>query len=138
MQRLLRMRRARMSAVLLPILGMLALAGCVGGGGGDPSGALEVCKSGANGMQGTAFQFSIDNGAPFTVTGGSCSGLRQVSSPSGTHTITEIPAANTSVVDVQVVNGAPASLNGNTESVTVRHAGVKSSRRVIIIYEVRP
>src|ERR1700680_5160099 len=95
MQRLLRMRRARMSAVLLPILGMLALAGCVGGPGGDPSGALEVCKSGANGMQGTAFQFSIDNGAPFTVNGGSCSGLRQVSSPSGTPQTNEIPGQHT-------------------------------------------
>src|ERR1700730_5564800 len=102
MQRLLRMRRARMSAVLLPILGMLALASCVGGPGGDPSGALEVCKSGANGMQGTPFQFSIDNGAPFTVNGGSCSGLRQVSAPSGTPPITEIPAANQSGVHVPV------------------------------------
>src|SRR3984893_4805135 len=138
MQRLLRMRRARMSAVLLPILGMLALAGCVGGPGGDPSGALEVCKSGANGMQGTAFQFSIDNGAPFTVNGGSCSGLRQGSSQSGTHTITEIPAANTSVVDVQVVSGAPASLNGNTETVTVSNDGTAAHETRVTFVNAGP
>jgi len=38
------------------------------------TGTIEICKSGANGMSGRSFQFSLNNGALFTVRGGRCTG----------------------------------------------------------------
>jgi hypothetical protein len=105
------------------VVGGATLTQCQPSGGGDPSGALELCKSNANGMQGIAFHFTIDNGAPFTVTGGSCTSLLHVTSATGQHTITEIPAPNTTVANIDVSNGSPTTQNGNSVTVTVNNDG---------------
>lgn len=117
---------------------MLALASCVNHWPHDPTGALEVCKAPDNGMAGTPFQFSIDGGPSFTVVGGGCSGIRQVSAPGGTHTITELPAANTTLVGVNVVNGAPSSQNGNTETVTVSNDGTAANETRVTFVNAGP
>jgi hypothetical protein len=118
----LQMKRGRLGAagLVVPLFAGIALTGCIPP---DASGGLEVCKSAANGMQGTAFQFTIDSQAPITVNGGSCSPLIQVSSADGRHTITETPAPNTTVANIAVVNGSPYTVNGNSVTVTVNNDG---------------
>ena len=65
------------------------------------TGTIEICKSGANGMTGRLFQFTIDSGTPFTVRGGRCSG--PISTIVGANRITELPTSPpTDVADVTV------------------------------------
>src|SRR3954469_21713381 len=64
------------------------------------TGTIEICASGANGMTGKAFQYSLNGGSAITVNGGACSG--PMTKRSGTNIVSQATSAQgqTSAIDV--------------------------------------
>jgi hypothetical protein len=89
-------------------------------------GTIEVCKDMTDpGYNGTPFQFTVNNGAPFTVDAGQCSAPMSV--PAGTATVQELPTANFSLVGFTAVgpDGSNRLLSGtNPITVPVPYGGV--------------
>ncbi|MBI2710371.1 MAG: hypothetical protein HYX34_11855 [Actinobacteria bacterium] len=102
------------------------------------TGALEICKSADNGMGGRAFQFSINGGAPITVTGGSCSSSMQV--PSGNATIVEAPTAGLEVSRIVVEpSGRGVGRDLATGRITVRVVGgTTAATETLVTFTNRP
>ena len=78
-------------------------------------GTIEVCKAAKNGMAGLPFQFKLNGGAPFTVTGGSCSG--PMAAPAGNNTVVETQQAG---LEVQKIKAKKVSENLATGTVVVK------------------
>jgi hypothetical protein len=133
-----RLRRVRLrGAAVMAALGVLVLvaAACdppASGGGGSSTGTIEICKDAANGMTGKVFSFRLNNGTPFNVTGGSCSGPK--SAPAGTNTVTETPAAGTELQSVSVTppgNAQGVNLATSTATVTVTGGSTAANETLV-------
>jgi hypothetical protein len=124
------MRRA---AIVLPAIALVAFAACDPIGTGGNPGTIEICKSSANGMAGKSFSFKLDNGTPFTVKGGSCSG--PISASAGTHTVTETPASGTEVQDITVSPSANlVNKAGNSVTVSVTQGSTAANETLVTFY----
>ena len=98
-------------------------------------GTLEVCKAAANGMSGRAFQFSVNGGAAFSVTGGGCSGPMSVAS--GTTTIVEAATADTTVAAIKANRVVGKDLAARSVTVKVK-AGSTPANETLVTYTNKP
>ncbi len=98
-------------------------------------GTLEVCKAAANGMSGRAFQFSVNGGAAFAVTGGGCSGPKSVAS--GTVTVVETATADTTVAAIKANHLVSKDLSSRSVTVTVK-AGSTPANETLVTYTNAP
>jgi hypothetical protein len=94
-------------------------------------GTLEVCKAAANGMSGRAFQFSVNGGAAFAVTGGGCSGPMSVAS--GSTTVVETATADTQVAAIKANHLVSKDLSSRSATVTVK-AGSTPANETLVTY----
>jgi len=91
-------------------------------------GKLEVCKSAANGMSGTPFNFTID-GTPRVINGGNCTGPLTVAA--GAHTITETPPAGVEVQRIQANRVISKNVAGGTVTVNVKAGSTEANETLV-------
>ena len=87
----------------LAVVATLAVLGLLGAGAGTAfgQGTLALCQSSANGVGGMEFQFSVNGGSPFALSGGRCSGPLAVAH--GTVSVAQLqsePASSVSGISV--------------------------------------
>jgi len=99
-----RIRRPVLAVALLVALVTGVLFAAPAGAAVKPAstspGSIEICKSGANGMTGKVFQFTLNGGSPISVTAGGCSSAQ--SAPAGVNTVQELIPSGDQIAGIRV------------------------------------
>jgi hypothetical protein len=122
------------TALMAMICGGLLAVPAQAGAAGAKQGVITICKSAKNGMAARS-TFTLNDGAPFKLAGGACTG--PLATQSGPNTVVETPGTGVAVAKITASDIVSKNLATGTVVVNVT-AGAKAATPAVVTYVNRP